>query len=449
LTKQVNFVIGAIFAILLISVDFSLQSSLAFDRSHAVWTAWYYTIHRIRVADLLIAGLAVATAVGIVRRWASRPLKSYYLALPALALVYLGIGGLYNIFVYYAPKDWLYDAGVILFLSVPYLALHYLASPSLQGWFTPVRIFALAAMGTVLDFVIVTLKGTVEYPHFLRLPAILTLVPLGVSAAAVIYSPGLRYRLGFLALWAIDLLSAVNRLALSQLATLVGDVGFSVLLPQARGRILRFGIVLVGIVVFNVGSVVMLTNPFDWGLISAKAEGIATRRIQIEDMVMNYDHNLPVLIGKGLGATWFDYVPVPPADIYSVGTSVGDTPQQSIASPVQFIFNFGPPALIYKWGLIGIVLLAWLLARFYGGNRDALDSADAGHNGVDRKWLRLALLIAFLFALHNFTYVGALRDSFITSLLAYYIERRALARPLAQNPGGIPAIAISPAEVGR
>jgi len=94
--EQVNFIVWLILVVLLISVDFSLQSSIAFDRASAVWTAWFYTIAGVRVADLLLVGLTVATGATVVLRWTSRPLRSYYLALPALGVMYLGVGAVYT-----------------------------------------------------------------------------------------------------------------------------------------------------------------------------------------------------------------------------------------------------------------------------------------------------------------------------------------------------------------
>jgi len=285
-----------------------------------------------------------------------------------------------------------------------------------------------------MDFVVVTAKGTVEYPQYLGLPPILTLVPLGVSAAGIIYAPSQRYRVLFLILLIVESVSVVNRVALGQLATVAGDIVFILVLPQIRPRMAQTAFVLVAIVSFNVASTIMLSSPLNWSLLPAKSEGAATRQIQIEDVFINYQYNLPIWIGKGLGATWFDYIPVPRRDIYSVGTSVGSTAEESVASPAKFIFNFGPPSLLCKWGVVGVILLAWLLARFYGRNREALDALGIDPASSEAKWLRFALLIAFLFALHNYRYIGALRDSFITSLLAFYIESRLLSRDLHGPP---------------
>jgi hypothetical protein len=320
-----------------------------------------------------------------------------------------------------------------MLLAVPYLGLHYIASPRLQKWFTPLRILGLAGAGTVIDFLIVTVRHTVEYPSYLHVPPILSIVPLSVSAAGIIYAPGVRYRLLFAVMLALEFISVLNRLSFGQLVLVAGDLPFILLLPQLRTVFTRFVFVLVVIVVVNAGSAILLTNPLNWGLLRLKSEGATTRQIQIQNVFANYRYNLPIMIGKGLGATWFDYVPVPRGDIYSVGTSVGDTPEESIASPVKFIFNFGPPALLYKWGIVGIVLLAWLLARYYGRNREALDTSGSDPPSTETKWLRFALLVAFLYALHNFTYVGLLRDSFITSLFAFYIEHRTLTKALTNQ----------------
>jgi hypothetical protein len=146
----------------------------------------------------------------------------------------------------------------------------------------------------------------------------------------------------------------------------------------------------------------------------------------MEDVGLNYQSNFPIVIGKGLGSTWFAYVPVPISDVYSVGTSVADTPAGSVTSPVQFIFNFVPASFLYKWGIAGGIILAYLFARFYGGGRNQLAMFPT-QAGSSAKWQRLWLLVAFLYVVHNFTYIGAMRDSVITSLLAFYIESKALA----------------------
>ena len=415
--------------ILLGTVDFSLESDLAFNPSAGWWTPWYYKVGPLSAADWILVSIAAVTLVGALLRLNSRWQPSPYFKLIALAVAYLLIGIVYNLLVFADWKTYLYDVKVVLYLAVPYLFLQCCATPRQQRWFTPPRLVTIGAVAVTLDWVLVNLRHMVEYPSLLGLPPILEVVPLPVSVIGFVYSRRLRWRLLFATTFTVELVSEVNRLALGSITAGATAIALVLVLPHLRSRGVRFAWVLGLIVTTNLGSVYLLANPAGVPLLSSKVGGAATRVIQMQDVLLNYDSNLPIWLGKGLGSTWFEYVPLPRTDIYSVGTSLGPTADASFASNVKFIFNFQAAALLYKWGVLGGVALAWLLSSFYDRNRRRL--ANLGLTEWNTRQLHAALLLALTYAYSNFVYVGIVRASLVTGLMAFYIEHQIRRREAA------------------
>lgn len=169
----------------------------------------------------------------------------------------------------------------------------------------------------------------------------------------------------------------------------------------------------------------MLDNPFQWGWLSVKADGANTRHIQMENVLLNFNRNIPGFIGKGLGSTWFEIIPVPEDDIYSVGTSVGVTSKEAMAMPVKFIFNIYAAGVLYKWGILGIVLLIGLISYYYSSMSAQISRLRrAGLASSKARWLAVYLLVGTILIFENFTYIGILKTSLMTSLMAFYVEHQ-------------------------
>jgi hypothetical protein len=413
--------------ILLLSVESSLQTSIALDRSLAWWTVWLYKIGPLTLADIDIILITLNVFIRryfIYLRRKATFLFSPYLALCYLAIVYLLIGVLYNLFVFPNWKTFLYDVKAVIFLTIPYLFLHICNNEQLRQWFSYRNIFTFSALSSMIDFIIVSIFGTSEYPSFLGLPTIPTLVPLSVAIISNIYSKNKFHKMLFSTLILLEIMNSINRLSLGYIFNSMMLIFPCIFIVKLRiNFVQRFLTILLLVTLTNITSVFMINNPFNIDILEAKTDGAITRKIQMENAVLNFNENIPGIIGKGLGSTWFEYIPVQANDIYSIGTSLGETTEDSLASPVKFIFNWTPPVLIHKWGVLGSISLVFLISRFLHAsivNIQRLKSINSQckYNNL----LEPLLIISLIFIIDNFTFVGVLKTSLITSMLAFELE---------------------------
>lgn len=425
---MINKLLGGVLILLLLSVESSLQTSIALDRSLALWTVWLYKIGPLTIADIgiILISLYVLTSVFLSfskkqQVWTSSP----YLVLCYLAIVYLFIGFSYNLLVFTNWKTFLYDLKVVIYLTVPYLFLYFCKNQQLQEWFSYKNIFIFSGLSTMIDFVIVSLISKSEYPTFLGFPSFPSLIPLSVAVPCMIYTKNKLYKGIFSLLILLEIIFAINRLSLGLIfnsITLIIPCIFIVILRLDFTQ--RLFVMLIFILFVNLTSVFMISNPFGLSILEAKSEGALTRQIQMENALLNFNENISGIIGKGLGSTWFEYVPIPSEDIYSVGTSVGETAQESISSPVKFIFNWVPPALIHKWGVLGGISLVFLITKFLHSSIFNIKRV-ISINKYDRHSVLLypLLITTFIFVIENFTYIGVLKPSLITSMIAFQLEK--------------------------
>jgi hypothetical protein len=90
---------------------------------------------------------------------------------------------------------------------------------------------------------------------------------------------------------------------------------------------------------------------------------------------------------------------------------------------VKFIFNWTPPVLIHKWGVLGSISLVFLISRFLHAsivNIQRLKSINS--QCIYTNLLEPLLIISLIFIIDNFTFVGVLKTSLITSMLAFELE---------------------------
>ncbi len=103
-------------------------------------------------------------------------------------------------------------------------------------------------------------------------------------------------------------------------------------------------------------------------------------------------------------------------------TSVGYTAEESINSPVKFIFNWETPSTLYKWGLAGTFALLLLCVRYFDFAERRLWAARGVLTPSELRKLAGVLALSYLFAVQGFTYIGPLKPSLITALLAAFVE---------------------------
>jgi hypothetical protein len=424
----INKLLGTFLILLLLSVESSLQTSIALDRSLALWTVWLYKLGSLTIADIGIILISLYVLINVFlslsknqQIWTSSP----YLGLCYLAVVYLFIGFLYNLFVFTNWKTFFYDIKAIIYLTVPYLFLYFCKSQQLRKWFNYKNIFIFLGLSGIIDFVIVSLLNTSEYPSFLGLPSFPSIVPLSVAIPGVIYTKNKLYKRLLLLLILLEIIFSINRLSLGSLYNSAILIISCILIVTSHLNFPQRFLAILGLILFiNFTSVFMINNPFEFSMLEAKSDGAITRKIQMENALLNFNENIPGIIGKGLGSTWFEYIPIPSGDIYSVGTSLGETAEDSLSSSVKFIFNWTPPVLIHKWGILGSISIVFLVTKFLHSSISNIERVKS-INKYDKynDLLYPLLIITLIFIIENFTFIGILKSSLITSMLAFELEK--------------------------
>ena len=406
------------FILLLLTVESSLQTSIIWDRASA-WTPWLYKVGPFSIADIVI----IIVSLYVLFRFILRPviINSPYVGLCLLALVYLCIGLIYNLSVFTLWKPYFYDIKIVLFLTVPFLFLMMLKKDArVLQWLSPKRIFIYYALAGVIDFSIVNIFGESEYPSYLGYPAVPQIFPFSLIIVGIIFGTKKKYKILFLLMFGIELLNAVNRLSLGILFN-AGAIILYILILSVNVKVgVRAVLVIFSVFFVNVMAVLLITNPLNMAMLAAKGEGFTTRQVQLENVLLNFNINIPGVIGKGLGSTWFEMVPIPETDIYSVGSSVGKSSESAMASPVKFIFNWTPPSLLYKWGVIGSLLLCCLVAFYFQRYANEIRQLKRlGVNKMNIRYLYALLIISTIYILENFTYIGQAKQSLITSIIVF------------------------------
>ncbi len=415
--------IFACFILLLItSVESSLQTSIIFNRSSAWWTVWLYKIDdTLSISDFIIIIVMLSVVFKLLKNNLKLP-SSPYLNICLFAILYLLIGLFYNLVVFTEWKYFLYDLKTIIYLTIPYLFLYFSKGNSVKKTLSYKNIFILYALASVIDFFIVSYFSQSDKPSYLGLSTPTTLLPFSVTLAGLIYIKEFKYRLMYLALIAIEMIISLNVLSLGAFINSIYIFGCITIIQFNLKKVRSYLLILSLILTVNIISVFLISNPFGNELLAVKSEGAVTRQIQLANALINSTENISGLIGKGLGSTWFERVPIPQSDIYSIGTSGGDI-DTALASPVKFIFNWVPPVLIHKWGILGTFGLSYFISAYlYSAVKFNKDESDK-LSSPQKQWSSMLLLTSLIFIIENFTYVGQLRPSLITSLLAFYVEQ--------------------------
>lgn len=406
--------------VLLLTVDTSLQTSVIWDRTTA-WTPWLYKIGPLAVSDFVIICVSVYVLVSFFVK--PKILSSPYVWLLMLLGIYLGIGLIYNLLVFPFLKTFLYDVKVCLYLGIPFIFLWQLRDNSrICAWFSPRRIFLYSAIAAIFDFLMVTFMGASEYPSFLGYPPIRGLFPFSLLIAALIFAKNRGHKILFSLILLFEIISAVNRLSMGSIFAGIVALLYIGMFRLSVGLPARIVLVFVCILGVNLVAVGMISNPFNLEVFKWKEMGAQTRKIQLENVMLNFNENIPGVIGKGLGSTWYELAPLPEEDIYSVGTSVADSTADAMASPVKFIFNWTPPALLYKWGVLGTLALCCLVAVYFEVHvRRIRYLLRQGLSDGEYRYLYAILILSTIYIIENFTYIGEVKASMICSLLAFNV----------------------------
>lgn len=417
MTKLTNLICTAGLLILLLSRDSSVMTSLIWDRGSVFWSAWMFKKGLFSVADLIIIALSFVVYLRLIKKPVI--LYSPYLMLCLLISFYLTIGFIYNIAVYPFWKTFFYDLKIVLLLIVPYILLSQIKSRRIRNLFKPEFIVLYFILSQLIDYTIVILTGGApESINIFHLPMLPFAFGFIFTIPAFVYATKVRYRVLFGTMFLMDVMQYLN---VGGLYGFFKAFEYGCLIFFLRFRMSLKGKVaalLILIISFHIISFIALTNP-----ITASIKPIDTRMIQLKNVWENFNRNIPGVIGKGLGSTWFEVEKIPEYDIYSVGTSLGQDIERAMEKPVKFVFNYWTASLLYKWGIIGSLLLIAFAGNYLYRLQANIDKLNAMGIAKDRiKYLKAVSFISFFFVYNNFQMIGSCYYSLLTSLFAFYIQ---------------------------
>ena len=420
--SAISMLLALLFVILLATVDSSLTTSIALDRSIA-YTPWLRRVGIFAMADYVI----LAAAVVVFLHMMIRPkliVTPYFQILGAVA-AYLALGLIYNLSVATAWKPFLYDMKTVLYLSVPYFFMYFNRDNKLiMRILSPRNVLIFVAMSGVIDILFTYIWGMSQYASYLGVPALPEFLPPSIIMAGIFFTTAPLSFAAYVFFFALDLFNALNRLSMGAIyyGIFVSAAFVIALFRTSRKWSTLMGVAAVFLILKVAVPIALIFNPLS--IAKFKADGANTRVIQLQNAMANAKMNIPGIIGKGLGTTWFEIIDVPRADIYSVGTSVEDTVEASMASKLKSIFNFGPASYLHKWGLLGILSLIYLVSNFLYIWRHRLNLL-LREKAIDKTTYnqRLMLIyICFLLMLDHVFYIGVIHSAMLTSIMAFWAE---------------------------
>jgi len=323
-------------------------------------------------------------------------------------LVYYFIGLLYNIFVHYELKAYLYDIKAGLYLFVPYLILKiYFRKIEITERLV-FKIALLYLFGIALDSILVFINGGSHYVNQLGIPLLLEIFPLSLLIGASLLFSNKKSKLLFRSLTVFEVFSSVNRVNLGAIFSGILAVGWAFLTKLKMS--FRLYLVSIFILYYFINIVVQNIIFFIPNLLSEiKADGWEVRRIEIYNFFENSIINFPIIIGKGLGTTWREVVQPTVMNVFSHGPFLG--------SDYNFIWHNTLGGTFYKFGLIGSFLLILYLSTV--ASKILVTTKNTVNQGI-------GLFLSFsipAFVMMNVTGIGVLKGALLSSLILFGIDR--------------------------
>jgi len=399
-------IITILLAILILSPETSLNTGLAIDKNsiHSVYL--YRVLGTVTVSDLMIIILFFFIFLNIIK--IMRISLGVIGPILIIYLVYYFIGLLYNIFVHYELKAYLYDIKAGLYLFVPYLILKiYFRKIEITERLV-FKIALLYLFGIALDSILVFINGGSHYVNQLGIPLLLEIFPLSLLIGASLLFSNKKSKLLFRSLTVFEVFSSVNRVNLGAIFSGILAVGWAFLTKLKMS--FRLYLVSIFILYYFINIVVQNIIFFIPNLLSEiKADGWEVRRIEIYNFFENSIINFPIIIGKGLGTTWREVVQPTVMNVFSHGPFLG--------SDYNFIWHNTLGGTFYKFGLIGSFLLILYLSTV--ASKILVTTKNTVNQGI-------GLFLSFsipAFVMMNVTGIGVLKGALLSSLILFGIDR--------------------------
>lgn len=341
--------------LLLIFPEYSLQTSIHLEKKscHSIYLC--KSLFGLGIADWIILSMSFLIFLKILSNRFKINIdknSSFYIVL-LIYILYLIIGIFYNLIVKTHILSYLYDLKVVLYIATIYFWFKLFIKITIWNGRHIFYFFTLYALGNIWDFIYVYNFGVNQRPNELSfLPTILPLFDL--SFLIMTFYCFKRYRFLIIILILFEILSAFNRANLGIFIGAVTTIVFIIIYELKLSLKNHFIIILVSYIFLLVFFPLILYEiyPSVWNI---KADGLDIRQKNTLSLIDNFFSNFSVIIGKGLGSTFFETHHSEYSNIYATGIyhQYGN---------VRFISQ-SPIAIFYKLGLIGSLIIIFVLIK--------------------------------------------------------------------------------------
>lgn len=340
--------------LLLIFPETSIQTSYALEKKicHTIYLCKGYL--GLGIADWIIVMMAIilmaVTFLNNERLYIYK--TSTFCKITLVSIVYLIIGVAYNIFVQIDFFAYLYDFKVFLYFVVTYCWFKLFCK---FQFFSKniIFIFLIIAIGSLWDYVYVHYFGKNERPNLISfMPVIQPLIEVHFLILLILCFKKYRLWLSFILIF--EILSIFNQASLGQMYNLVAAVLITFLYQHKFKENLLITILIFSFLLFYFVLPLIMYEilPF---MTDIKESGLDIRKMKTLSAWDNYFMNFPVIIGKGLGATYFETITSNYSNVYSTGI-------HHTEGSVKFILH-SPLSIFYKFGLIGAFIMIFILIK--------------------------------------------------------------------------------------
>ena len=388
---------------LLFFPEYSIDTSLAMT-SNSYYSIYFTDIIFLSIADLIIVLLTLIVVNnsiftnGRIQLGILAPIFYVY-------MIYYLIGIYYNIYVAFEPKALLYDLKAGLYLFIPFMIFKQyklVVSKNLIFIF-----FGIYALGSLYDSLYVLLFSGSEYPTKLGFLAIQDILPIPLLTGLVFFIAVKKYKILFPVLLFFEISSSINKVTLSGVYSALISLFWVVIVKikfsyqMMRANLIIFYYFLVAFL--STFSILVLAT-----FIPAKQGGFSIRKLELINFVENSMINIPIIIGKGLGSTWKEIVPIEGSSVYSTGINF-------LESTNNFIWHNSIGGVFYKFGLIGSLVLLLIGSSIAA---KTIYFSKANNDGLGM----FAGYTIFAFVMSNIIGIGILKWAVLSSFCLYLCD---------------------------
>jgi hypothetical protein len=263
---------------------------------------------------------------------------------------YFLLGIVYNFFIEFHLISFLYDFKLLLYFAVTYYWLKIFIK---LNWTSNhfAYILLLLAFGTYWDAIYINNFGVNERPKYLPfIPSTLEAVPSALIIPFIFLFK--KFRLIFIIIFIFDFLNNISSTSLGNLFGIITTIFMMCLYQNHFSKRLIFFLVFFGYL-FVSTALPLIIEAYPSFLFGNKTTGVEIRQIKTLIFWDNFFMNIPGIIGKGFGSTYYETIIHPLTNVYSTGIYHQD-------GNVKFVWHT-PLGKYYKLGLVGNFILLIIL----------------------------------------------------------------------------------------